>query len=175
MFFAAIVYITVTFSMYWLSVAVNPEQFTKLSIFYIIKSIIYHAVTPLIGMVLITLVRQELKIDTIHIWALFILPILYYFFTMAIYFIGYKYYAAFSKADEPEINRGIVIYSQVSFYRPLGYEGQNTYLVVIFNLILFLMAFLIAPIIGFIYRRVLRIKTSSQDSLPKLVYRRVIK
>ncbi|VEU76016.1 MAGa3780 family membrane protein [Mycoplasmopsis columboralis] len=172
MFFAAIVYITITFSMYWLSIALDPNEFTKLSLFAKIKSIIFHAVTPFIAMVLITLTRKHLRIDNVNIWALIIFPFFYYLFTLTIYFIGYKYKQNFGGS---EIDRGIVIYVPVSFYQPLGYQGQSVYLIVIFNIILFLMAVLTAPIIGFIYRRVLRIRKTGQKSLPKLVYRRLIK
>ncbi|UUM19538.1 MULTISPECIES: MAGa3780 family membrane protein [unclassified Mycoplasma] len=174
MFFASIVYISITCSMYWLSVIIDPEQFNKLSLFSKIKSVIYHAVTPFIAIVLIIFIRKELEIDNIHIWALIIFPLFYYLFTLAIYFIGYKYYANF-KVTDSEIDRGIVIYSQVSFYRPLGYQGDSKYLIVIFNIILCAMSLFIAPIIGFIYRKILRIKSANQQTLPKLVYRRVVK
>lgn len=166
-FYASVVYITITMSMYWLSVLMNPIEFTIMTFFEKIKSCIVHIVTPILGIFCLIIYRKILRIDNNNIWILMIFPAFYYLFTLTIYFIGYK----FIEFGGSEIQRGVVIYTMVSFYHPLGYQGDSIFIIVIFNIILFLMALLTAPIYGFIYRRILRIRKTGQRELPKIIFR----
>ncbi|QCZ36559.1 MAGa3780 family membrane protein [Mycoplasma nasistruthionis] len=160
-YFGSLVYIIITVLVYWSGVAVYDGIFTNQNIFEMVKTLIMHAFAPALGLSTFFWLRHYVKISNNAIWFLAIYPVSYFFFTLIIYFTGHK----FMDFGGTELDRGVVIYKVVSFYEPLGYNGGDTFIVVLLDIILFLMAFLTAPIIGFCLRKFFRVLQPNQKAL----------
>ncbi|WP_025755727.1 MAGa3780 family membrane protein [Mycoplasmopsis cricetuli] len=168
-FFASVVYITITFIVYWLSIIIDTSEFTNMSKFSKIKSLIFHLITPFVGIFCLILYRNSIIIENSKIWILSVFPFFYYLFNLAVYFIGYDFVVQYGGS---ELDRGVVIYKLISFYHPFGYRGNNVFILITFNVILFLNSVLTAPIIGFLYRQLFNIKINHNINYPKLIFKR---
>ncbi|MHA0272868.1 MAGa3780 family membrane protein [Mycoplasma sp. 48589B] len=166
-YFASMVYIIVVMMGYWGGVVFDNSIITQNRPFEMIKTLIMHAGAPFLGLfTLFAYERKRIRISTRSIWAFCTWPIAYLLFTVAIYFIGYKFMAPFGGT---ELQRGVTIYGVVSFYHPIGYKGDSIFVIVVLDVIMVLCAIFTAPAIGFILRKVLRILAPWQKK-PKKVY-----
>ncbi|MEI2462535.1 hypothetical protein RRG54_04140 [Mycoplasmopsis felis] len=185
-YFAGIIYIIIVVLVFWFGWISDPNiggTFTQ-NDFY--RTIIWHGIAPFLGILTIFWERKRIKISTGRIWSFSIFPSCYLIFILFIYFFGYKFknlnaveffpsYTNSSNNPIPiqfnrEIDRGITIYSAISFWEPLGYKGDNTYLKSVLIVFIILSAFFAAPIIGFLLRKILRILQPGQRKLQKIYF-----
>ncbi|MFV8459104.1 MAGa3780 family membrane protein [Mycoplasma sp. CR] len=166
-YFASMVYIIIVMLGYWGGVIFDNSIITQNRPFEMIKTLIMHAGAPFLGLfTLFAYERKRIRISTRSIWFFAAWPIAYLLFTIAIYFIGYKFMAPFGGT---ELQRGVTIYGVVSFYHPIGYKGDSFFVVIVLDVIMVLCAILTAPAIGFTLRKVLRILLPRQKK-PRKVY-----
>ncbi|WLP85858.1 MAGa3780 family membrane protein [Mycoplasma seminis] len=166
-YFASMVYIIIVMLGYWGGVIFDHSIITDNKPFEMVKTLIMHAGAPFFGlMTLFVYERKRIRISTKSVWGFAAWPIAYLFFTIAIYFLGYK----FMQFGGTELQRGVTIYGVVSFYEPLGYKGGSIFIVVVLDIIMVLCAIFAAPVIGFTLRKLLRILRPRQKKLPKLYF-----
>ncbi|WP_322959409.1 hypothetical protein RRG53_02085 [Mycoplasmopsis cynos] len=190
LYFSSIVFIISVMLGFWTGIVFDPKLIGRLeedNDFN--RTIIWHAIGPVLGIVTIFWERKSIRISNKAIWCLMIYPLIYSFFMISIYLFGYKFLNLHKQQFSPdftnlfydesnpvprefnsEINRGIVFYSVVSLIKPLGYEGPNNYVRAVLIIIMLSFIVLTCPIIGFIIRRFLRIKQPNQKTLPKLIF-----
>ncbi|SJZ43242.1 MAGa3780 family membrane protein [Mycoplasmopsis verecunda] len=167
-YFASMVYIIIVMLGYWGGVIFDHSIITSNRPFELGKTLIMHAVAPFLGLsTLFIYERKRIRIATKSIWAFMAWPIAYLLFTVAIYFIGYKFMQPFGGT---ELQRGVTIYGVVSFYHPLGYQGNSIFVVVVLDIIMVLCAIFAGPIIGFTLRKILRILQPKQRKLPPIYF-----
>ncbi|UWV85467.1 hypothetical protein NW066_02060 [Mycoplasmopsis felis] len=164
-YFAGIVYIIIVVLVFWFGWISDPNIggiFTQ-NDFY--RTIIWHGIAPFLGILTIFWERKRIKINTGRIWSFSIFPSCYLIFILFIYFFGYKFknlnaveffpsYTNSSNNPIPiqfnrEIDRGITIYSAISFWEPLGYKGDNTYLKSVLIVFIILSLFLLLQLLVF--------------------------
>ncbi|QNM93909.1 hypothetical protein H9M94_01385 [Mycoplasma sp. Pen4] len=165
-YFASMAYIIIVVAAYWSGVGLDPKIFTDSDKFEFSKTLIMHGVAPFLGLITLFWERKNIRISNKAVWSFSIYPMVYLLFTVAIYTFGHK----FIKFGGTELDRGIVIYEVVSFLQPLGYKGGDTFLIVLFDIILVLMAFLSAPVIGFTLRKFFRILKPGQRKLKPIYF-----
>ncbi|MBN4083310.1 hypothetical protein JXZ92_00540 [Mycoplasma sp. CSL10137] len=184
-YFSSMIYIIIVVIVFWSGTITDSTILGYMSKNDIYRTIIWHVIGPLIGLSTLCWERKKIKISNKTIWVTFVFPVLYLIFASTIYFVSYKYNNFNSLVKLPplssnnfpndvpqrfnrEIDRGIAIYSIISFQHPLGYRGSNIYFKVINIILIVLFSFLTSPIIGFILRRVLRIRQPHENNLPKV-------
>lgn len=166
-YFASMVYIIIVVAVYWGGVATDPTLMSDSQTFEWVKTSIMHGAAPFLG--LLTLVgweRKRIRISNVSIWSFMIYPIAYLFFTFAIYAFGHK----FMQFGGTELERGVAIYSVVSYLHPFNYKGNSTLVIVVLDIMLLLFAMFSAPALGFFLRKVLRILKPGQKALSKIYF-----
>ncbi|TDV24140.1 hypothetical protein BCF59_0087 [Mycoplasmopsis mustelae] len=184
-YFAGIVYIIIVVLVFWFGWLTDKTIGGNFSRNDFYRTLVWHAIAPFFGIITLIWERKRIRISTQVIWSYSIFPICYLIFLLLIYIFGYKF-KNFTSADflpnsenqnhpnvipnefNTELDRGIAIYSIISFWNPLGYTGDNFYLKSVLIIIIVLSSFLTAPTIGFILRKVLRILQPGQKKLPPL-------
>ncbi|MFV8479823.1 MAGa3780 family membrane protein [Mycoplasma sp. T193] len=167
-YFASMVYIIIVMLGYWGGVIFDNSIITQNRPFEMIKTLIMHAGAPFLGLfTLFAYERKRVRISTRSIWGFAAWPIAYLLFTVAIYFIGYKFMKPFGGT---ELQRGVTIYGVVSFYHPIGYTGDSLFVVVVLDVVMVLCAIFTAPVIGFTLRKVLRILLPGQRKRRKVYF-----
>ncbi|WP_036451718.1 MAGa3780 family membrane protein [Mycoplasma buteonis] len=168
-YFASMVFIIVVAGAYWTGIAMVPSTFLNTYLDEKFKSIFMHAVAPILGLSTLLYERKRINVATASIWSFAFWPIAYLFLLIIpTYVFGYKFmqFGIINRdgQDFPpnELDRGIVIYQLVSFNYPLGYKGDIFWVKILMNILMIFMAFITAPVVGFILRKILRIPNPGQ-------------
>ncbi|WP_156933774.1 MAGa3780 family membrane protein [Mycoplasma simbae] len=147
LFFISVTLITITFLVYWTLISYKAE--TWASFYSGFRSTITHAVNPIIGFIVLIMIRKEVIISKNTFIASIVMVMVYFLFAMILFFATYNVYAK---------DQGVVIYTFLNFYKPLFYKGGNTALVVILDIFVFVLAAAIPVGLMFFWKAVLRIK-----------------
>ncbi|MBU4690491.1 hypothetical protein KQ874_02160 [Mycoplasma sp. ES3157-GEN-MYC] len=146
-FFMSIVLITVTFVIYWALISWNPKTWTEP--YGAIRSLITHAINPILGFVALYLVRKEVTVNNKTIGILIGIVLAYFLFAFIVYFANYNVY---------QNNKGVVIYSFLDFVNPLFYKGGNVLLIIILDILMFVLGAIIPVVFSLFWIAVYRIK-----------------
>ncbi|WGI36332.1 MAGa3780 family membrane protein [Mesomycoplasma lagogenitalium] len=148
--FSATTLITITFIIYWALISWTndwndvPES---------IRSIITHAINPILGFVALFLIKEKVLVDRklfIHT-GFYVLG--YFFFGFILYFATYDYIVK---------NTGATIYSFLNFNKPLFYSGGNLALIIFLDLIMFIIALTIPFGLAYFWKWAYKIKIDNK-------------
>ncbi|MBN0919544.1 MAGa3780 family membrane protein [[Mycoplasma] gypis] len=159
--FVATTLITITFLVYW--ALIFPDSIKRHSnVPKLINSTLLHLVNPVIAIFLLFFNKKDIFIDKKTAWLTFLPIVAYYLFALSMYFIGLKAMEGVEETSQNFINYDLVIYSFLNFKHPLFYYGDKTILVIILNLVMVLIAFLLAPGIAFLYKKLSNINFKNE-------------
>ncbi|UVD81922.1 hypothetical protein NV226_01285 [Mycoplasma iguanae] len=143
--FIANVLITITFIIYWALISWRRADQWVTAPFKSFLSVLVHAINPIIGFVVMFLVRKNIivKWKSISYASLYVLA--YFAFGLVLFFIS----KATTTAAKPA-----VIYSFLNFTNPLFYKGGNLAVVIILDIFMFVIATLITTAFAFFWKAV---------------------
>ncbi|MEA4162612.1 MAGa3780 family membrane protein [Mycoplasma sp. 4404] len=166
-FFLSIIYISITFLIYWTLIFV-PElkEFKPL---YFFNTFIIHAVSPILGFVILIINRKEIQISKKTVYLSIITMLCYYFFALITFFMSTPIYDQFKDVELKNGNRltkelDMTIYGFLNFREPLFYKGGNVAIVCLLNFVIFGVGFVLTPSIGYLWAKVLRIKFATKTT-----------
>ncbi|MFU2192915.1 MAGa3780 family membrane protein [Mycoplasma sp. 4079] len=166
-FFLSIIYISITFLIYWTLIFV-PElkEFKPL---YFFNTFIIHAVSPILGFVILIINRKEIQISKRTVYLSVITMLGYYFFALITFFMSTPIYDQLKDVELKNGNRltkelDMTIYGFLNFREPLFYKGGNVSIVCLLNLVIFGVGFVLTPAIGYLWVKTLRIKFATKTS-----------
>ncbi|VEU75204.1 Uncharacterised protein [Mycoplasmopsis maculosa] len=159
-FFATIIYITVTFLIYW--TLIFPTSFKK-GIWSepasAIPSLIVHAINPAFGFAVLILLRKDIHIKNNQIWLTSVFVFCYFLFAFITFWIGDVAIQSLNKNQNVkniEDKYGTVIYPFLNFKKPFFYKGGNLAIVIILDILIFVLSIFLTPALGFIWKASLR-------------------
>lgn len=149
LFFLSVALITVTFIVYWALISYKQSTWEK-PYYEAVKSILTHAIHPIIGFIILGLIRKEVSISSKTIKIAIIIVISYLIFAFIVYLSTYSRFVA---------RRGVVIYSFLDFLYPLFYTAGNPLIVLLLNTIIVIIGFALPIGLIYFWKAVYRIKS----------------
>lgn len=159
--FLAIVYITITFVVYWtLIFGPDLKKFTPL---YFFNTFIIHAVNPILGFVVWIMNRKELEVSRKTIYLSLITMVCYYFFALITFFMALPIHNELQNVQLKENatltkELDMTIYGFLNFTHPLFYKGTNTFVIALLNIVIFVFGSVLTPLIGIFWTKAFRVK-----------------
>ncbi|QSB07693.1 hypothetical protein JS510_01045 [Mycoplasma tauri] len=157
MFFLSVVFITITFIVYWALIS-HDKKTWKAPYYNAIKSIITHAIHPIVGFVFLIIMRKEITIDKKTISVSVLTSLFYLLFAI------FLYWGSYNKIVK---GRGAIIYTFLDFVYPLFYKSNNLYVIISLNILILLIATLLPIALIFFWKSILKIKF--ENSNPKKI------
>ncbi|AHH45478.1 MAGa3780 family membrane protein [Mesomycoplasma bovoculi] len=153
-FFSALVWISITFVIYWVLISWNTNAWFKP--YNAIQSLVLHAINPFIAFAIIIYFKNEFSVSQ----SLFFKLSLYVFgYFLALWILYMATLNSYSSQDgKRTIFDGAVVYNFINFLFPFFYRGQNTAIVVILDILIFAIAFAIPVSISLFWAKVLKLK-----------------
>ncbi|WBP84153.1 MAGa3780 family membrane protein [Mycoplasmopsis edwardii] len=145
-FFNSVVLITITFFIYWGLISWT-QKWNK--IHSVISSLVTHCINPVLGFIVLFLMRRQIKVSFKNICSLSLIVVAYFFFAMIVYL---------GSGSQYDFKNGAIIYSFLHFYRPFFIKTSSVGLIVTLDLLLFVIAFLAPAGLGFAWKAILKIK-----------------
>ncbi|AZZ65327.1 hypothetical protein DMC14_000780 [Metamycoplasma phocicerebrale] len=172
LFFFSIVYITITFTIFWFIIVPYVYFFVKESnkipLIEIILTFLVHLINPIIGISFFITTRKTIVLNKYDLYLSSLFSFFYYFFTVAVYFVGIKVVDEFLtnfKISEKEkngwdiyIKLQITIYPMMNFREPWGYSGDSIFLKVLLNLSFPSLSVLFTISVSWFWKSVCKIK-----------------
>ncbi|QSF13559.1 MAGa3780 family membrane protein [Mycoplasma sp. Mirounga ES2805-ORL] len=159
--FAAIVYITITFLIYWGLISWNASTW-KYPLVGICSTIL-HAINPIIGFVAFILIRKNINISQASIWKTNIFVLVYFMFGLITFLIG-EQLVSFARQSENVFDKyrimDVAIYKFLNFRHPLFYKGNNMFVVVLLDIAMFILGFVLSPAIGYCWAKILKLNVT---------------
>ncbi|MBN3534401.1 MAGa3780 family membrane protein [Mycoplasma procyoni] len=146
--FGTVTLITITFIIYWTLIAFTSDW---KNVYQSINSLITHAINPILGFIILILVRKQITINNKVLFYIGLYVFLYFVFMLVLYFSTYAYYKG-------TLNEGVVVYTFGNFLKPFFYKGGNIGVVVVLDILMFVLAFAIPLGLSLFWKAVLRIK-----------------
>ncbi|UUD34927.1 hypothetical protein NPA07_03895 [Mycoplasmopsis caviae] len=163
-FFISVVYITITFAIYWSLIfpKVFGAKYTALALF---TSTNVHAINPFIGILILIFNRKNIVVDKKLMFLSNLGVIGYFVLAFVIFWLGRKYSGNFTnnysnKANvlSQYVDSDIVVYSFLNFIEPFFYRGGKIAIVIALNVLMIVIA-IFAPIgLSYFWKSTLRIK-----------------
>ncbi|EIN14770.1 Hypothetical protein, predicted transmembrane protein [Mycoplasmopsis agalactiae 14628] len=152
--FISVVSITMTFVVYWALLSYQKSTWT--SPLNATRSLITHAINPVLGFVALSLIRKELIVTKITFTIPVLISTVYTIFAMILFFATF---------DKIVPGRGAVVYGFLDFKNPYFYKGNNTGIIVILDFLLYVVSMITPLLFGIMWKFIYKIKY--QKSVPK--------
>ncbi|RMX35833.1 MAGa3780 family membrane protein [Mycoplasmopsis fermentans] len=170
-FFLSVVYISITFAIYW--TLIFPKIFgSEYGSFRLALSTIVHAINPLIGIVILILNRKNITLDKKVMYMSNLGVIGYLLFAFGTFWIGLSYSQNYKNDVANKLNQyvdsDIVVYGFLNFIEPFFYRGGNIAIVITLDLLMIIIAVFVPIGLSYFWKVVLRIKiekNNEKDSL----------
>lgn len=153
-FFSALVWISITFVIYWLLISWNTNAWSKA--YNTIQSLVLHAINPFIAFVIIIYFKKDFTVSQSLFFKLSLYIFAYFIALWILYISTLNSYV--SQDGKRSVYDGAIVYNFINFLFPFFYRGQNIALVIILDILIFVIAFAIPVSISFFWAKVLKLK-----------------
>ncbi len=157
--FISVVSITMTFVVYWALLSYQKSTWTNP--LNATRSLITHAINPILGFVALSLIRKEIVVTKITFTIPVLISTVYTIFAMILFF------ATFDKIIQ---GRGAVVYGFLDFKNPYFYKGNNTGVIIILDFLLYVVSMITPLLFGIMWKFIYKIKyqKSNLKNAPKI-------
>nr|WP_307907244.1 hypothetical protein [Mycoplasmopsis bovis] len=145
--FISVVSITMTFVVYWALLSYQKSTWTNP--LNATRSLITHAINPILGFVALSLIRKEIIVTKITFTIPVLISTVYTIFAMILFF------ATFDKIIQ---GRGAVVYGFLDFKNPYFYKGNNTGVIIILDFLLYVVSMITPLLFGIMWKFIYKIK-----------------
>ncbi|WP_406613683.1 MAGa3780 family membrane protein [Mycoplasma corogypsi] len=169
LYFASIIYIILVASAYWTGVTIVPSIFTHTFLDEKIKTLLMHAVGPILGISTLFWEKRRISVSNRTIWTLMVFPVGYLFIMIIpTYIFGYK----FKEFGGTELQRGIIIYPMISFDNPfdVNQKGAPEWVKIFLDIMIVVLAFISAPMVGALVRKMFFIRKPGQNPPERIFF-----
>ncbi|WP_338822426.1 MAGa3780 family membrane protein [Mycoplasmopsis felifaucium] len=163
-FFSTIVFITITFLVYWTLVlpsSIKKGVWNRLDL--AIPSFFMHAINPILGFIVLIFLRKDITLKHSQILMSSFMILGYFTFGLITFFIGEKILVTIQGRNisyDDYVKYDIVIYPFLNFRYPMFYKGDNIAIKIILNIVIFVLAPGLPIGLAYAWKASLRIKTS---------------
>ncbi|WP_412031559.1 MAGa3780 family membrane protein [Metamycoplasma buccale] len=160
LFFATVVFITITFIIYW-SLISWTFKWRKNELDSGFINLFTHAITPIFAFISLGMIRKDITIKHSQIWLTNTFVLGYFTYALIAFLIGQRFANLANSTIDPYSVFDITIYKFLNFKKPLFYNGGKIGIVIFLDIIMFLIAFFLTPSLGYMWKGIFRIKTFS--------------
>ncbi|UOE63281.1 hypothetical protein MbovWib_02620 [Mycoplasmopsis bovis] len=157
--FISVVSITMTFVVYWALLSYQKSTWTNP--LNATRSLITHAINPILGFVALSLIRKEIIVTKITFTIPVLISTVYTIFAMILFFVTF---------DKIIQGRGAVVYGFLDFKNPYFYKGNNTGVIIILDFLLYVVSMITPLLFGIMWKFIYKIKyqKSNLKNAPKI-------
>lgn len=148
LFFVSVILISITFVVYWLLISWGQPWIDPI---IITTSITTHGIHPLIGFVVLYLMRKEIKLTRQVIFISSAIVLTYFFFALVLYLVT---------GAPHKFKDGAIIYSFMHFRRPFFTTTSNLGLIIALDLLIFVIGAFIPVIFAFLWKLLFNLKVT---------------
>ena len=167
-FFGSIVLITITFLVYWAILSWSTDDYKWSNPYFVISTLFTHGVNPIIGFVVLFMIKNEFVLDKKIIGWICLFMSIYIVFHSFFYSAGAYSKEVLDDNDNPTGKYTIYfphVYGFLDVRKIFFMNGIEKYpwLVIIINMIVFLIAPLFAVGLSWIWAKSLRLKSTNNS------------
>lgn len=157
-YFSTVVLITITFIIYWALISWTSDWSKPLDATI---SLFTHAINPILGFVVLFLIRKSLTINTKTILFTGCYLLGYFIFAFILYFATLQDWEIIVKktGEKRIVFQGVSIYKFLNFKNPLFYSGTNVFLIILLDLFMLFLGLSIPILLSIFWLKVFKIKT----------------